>query len=85
MSINTPSLPSDHRTELVVQFLAELMQATVNHQDQSAFQQALQTYCDSLRPWSEPSDGPPNPRAFFSLLENCEFDEAGEHISLCYP
>ena len=53
MSTHMPSLHPDHRTEQVVQFLTELMQATMEHQDQAAFQQALQTYCDSLRPWLE--------------------------------
>jgi hypothetical protein len=74
MTTYTPSLPPNHRTELVVQFLAELMQATMEHQDQSAFQQALQTYCDTLRPWLEPRDGPPNPRAIFSLLNQTTRD-----------
>jgi hypothetical protein len=58
------------------------MQATIKHQDQSAFQQALQSYCDNLRPWLEPTDGPPNPRAIFSLLENCSFDETGEQVTV---
>jgi hypothetical protein len=67
---------------LVVQFLADLMRATLDHQDQAAFQRALQSYCDNLHPWLEPLDGPPNPRALFSLLERCAFDEAGEHITI---
>src|SRR5690242_2194557 len=29
----------------------------------------------SLQPWLEPGDGPPSPRAVFTLLENCTFDE----------
>ena len=82
MTTYTPPLPPNPQTELVMQFLAELMQATMEHQDQAAFQQALQTYCDTLRPWLEPSDGPPNPRAIFSLLEHCEFDESGDQISV---
>ena len=82
MSTHTPSLLSDHRTEQVVQFLAELMRTTMEHQAQAAFQQALQTYCDSLRPWLEPRDGPPNPRAIFSLLEGCTFDETGDNVTV---
>jgi hypothetical protein len=82
MSTHTPSLLSDHYTEQVVQFLADLLQATIGHQDQAAFQQALQTYCDNLRPWLEPSDGPPNPRAIFSLLEGCTFDEIGDNVTV---
>jgi hypothetical protein len=82
MSIHTPSLHPNPHTEQLVQFLADLMQATMEHQDQSAFQQALQTYCDNLRPWLEPTDGPPNPRAIFSLLESCAFDKSGENITV---
>jgi hypothetical protein len=67
---------------LIVRFLAELMQVTGNPKDQDDFQAALQTYCDSLQPWREPGDGPPNPRAVFSLLEHCTFDETGEHITV---
>jgi hypothetical protein len=82
MSINSPSLSSDPPSDLVVQFLADLMRATIDHHDQAAFQRALQSYCDNLHPWLEPSDGPPNPRTIFSLLESCAFDESGEHITV---
>jgi hypothetical protein len=82
MALTKLSLPKDNHSELVIQFLAELMQATIEVQDPTAFQQTLQTYCDRLRPWLEPRDGPPNPRAVFSLLENCALDETGEQISV---
>jgi len=82
MSIHTPSLPPNHCTELVVQFLADLMQATMENQNQAAFQRTLQTYCDSLRPWLAPSDGPLNPRPIFSLLKGCTFDETGAQITV---
>jgi hypothetical protein len=68
--------------QFVVQFLAEIMQMTGTSNPQEAFQASLQAYVDSLRPWLEPTDGPPNPRAVFSLLENCEFDQTGEYISV---
>ncbi len=68
--------------DLIVRFLADLMEATGNPQNPDDFQAALQTYCDSLQPWRESRDGPPNPRAAFSLLENCTFDETGEHITV---
>ena len=67
---------------LIVRFLAELMEVTGNPQNPDDFQAALQTYCDSLQPWREPGDGPPNPRDAFSLFENCTFDETGEHITV---
>src|SRR5690349_18679824 len=77
----TTSSLNDH-CDLVVQFLAELMRATIEAENQDAFQQALQNYCDGLRSWLEPHDGPPNPRAVFSLLEDCSFDASGEQISV---
>ena len=67
---------------LTVRFLADLMKATGNPQNPDDFQAALQTYCDSLQPWREPSDGPIKPRDAFSLLENYTFDETGEHITV---
>ena len=67
---------------LMVRFLAELMEVTGNPQNAEDFQAALQTYCDSLQPWRESGDGPPNPRAAFSLFENYTFDETGEHITV---
>jgi hypothetical protein len=84
--VTLPSLPfpiaEALRRELVVRFLTELMQVMGNLKNQADFQAALQAYCDSLRPWLEPGDGPPHPRAVFSLLEDCSFDETGEHIAV---
>jgi hypothetical protein len=68
--------------EYVVQFLAELLQVTGTPDNQEDFQAALQEYCDGLRPWLEPSDGPPNPRAVFSLFDSCTFEETGDHVSV---
>src|SRR5215813_14107916 len=70
------------RRELLVRFLAELLQMTGSPEKQEDFQAALQMYCDSLKPWLQPGDGPPNPRAVFSLLEECSFDETGENITV---
>ena len=60
-------IAEDLRRDLIVRFLAELMQITGGPENQAGFQTALQTYCDSLRPWLDSGDGPPNPRAVFSL------------------
>ena len=76
------SIAEETRRDLIVRFLAELMQITGNPKKQKDFQAALQAYCDSLHPWLDPSDGPPNPRAVFTLLENCTFDETGDNISV---
>jgi len=81
MSGKARPYPVIHR-ELVVQFLADLMLATIDAEDQETFKQALQTYCDSLNSWLEPNDGPPSPRAVFSLLEDCSFDATGEQVSV---
>src|SRR4030095_4899159 len=67
---------------LIVRFLADLMDVTSNLKNQDDFQAALQTYCDSLQPWRAPGDGPPNPRAVFSLLESYTCDETGEHLAV---
>ena len=58
------------RRDLIVQFLAELLRITGTPDNQEDFHTALQTYCDGLHLWLEPGDGPPNPRAVFSLLED---------------
>jgi len=80
---NAPlSIAEKLRREFVVRFLAELMQITGPPDKQEHFQAALQKYCDDLRPWLEPSDCPPNPRAAFSLLEGYTFDESGEDITV---
>lgn len=83
---NHPSIPlpiaEELRRDLIVRFLAELMPITGSPKKQEDFQAALQRYCDSLHPWLEPGDGPPNPRAVFSLLEDCTFDETGENITV---
>ena len=80
--LNKTSLPQEDNNNLIVQFLADLMRATIEVKNPEDFQRALQTYCDHLKPWLEANDSPPNPRAMFSLLENCTFDETGENISV---
>ena len=65
MPLHHTPLTSTEYTALVVQFLAELMNATVDLQDHTAFQQALQSYCDNLHPWLDPADSPPHPGALF--------------------
>ena len=78
----TVSLPQESYHDLIVQFLAEMMQSTIEAESPDAFQQALQTYCDCLRPWLDPSDCPPNPRAVFSLLDDCAFDETSDNVTV---
>ena len=78
----TKSSSPDDTEDLVVHFLAEVMPATIDAKSQDAFQQALQSYCDSLRPWLSPSDSPPHPRAIFSLLESCAFDDTDENVTV---
>jgi uncharacterized protein (DUF2267 family) len=70
------------RHQLIVQFLADIMRATGTPDDQEAFQRSLQAYVDSLRPWLEPQDGPATPRALFTLIEKCAFDDSAETVTV---
>lgn len=63
-------------------FLAEIMRATGNPEDQDVLQRSLQTFVDSLRPWLEPHYDPTNPRALFTLIEQCAFDETSDNITV---
>src|ERR1041384_6094681 len=76
--------PEKHHHELVVQFLAELLKRTEKTTQQERFQAALQAYCDSLRPWLEPSDGPLQPRPVFSLVEEYKMDETGDNVTIVF-
>ena len=58
--------------ELALEFVAELMQVTHGADTAAAFQQALQTYVDELRPWLRDRDIPETVRTTFSLFDACE-------------
>src|SRR5215471_1696933 len=60
---------------LLLEFLAELLNATSTTDTPDAFQRVVQTFCDDLRPWLTPTDMPPEPRAVFSLVEECHIDD----------
>jgi len=78
----SPHIRDEIRRGLIVRFMAELLAITGNLKDQDAFQSSLQTFVNELQPWLDPSDGPPNPRGVFSLLEDFSFDATGEEISV---
>jgi hypothetical protein len=80
--MNNTEFAEELYQELVIHFLADLLRVTVDIKDPKAFQAALQTFCDNLCPWLERNDSPPNPRAVFSLLEDCTFDATGEHMTV---
>jgi len=80
--INDTESAEDLHRELVIHFLADLMRLTAEIANPKAFQSALQVFCDDLHPWLERQDCPPNPRAVFSLLEDCTFDATGEHMTV---
>jgi hypothetical protein len=61
---------------LLLEFLAELLNAPHKMDTPDAFQRVVQTFCDELRPWLTPMDMPPEPRAVFSLFKDCNIDEA---------
>jgi hypothetical protein len=80
---NTPNTVGEERCrDLMVQFLAELFQQTGAPAQQEHFQSALQTYCDNLRPWLESQDGPSQPRAVFSILEEYTIDATGDNVTV---
>jgi len=54
--------------ELALEFVAELMEVTHGADTDTAFQQALQTYVDELRPWLRDRDLPEIARSTFSLF-----------------
>jgi hypothetical protein len=58
--------------ELAFEFVAELMQVTDGTDTAAAFQQALQTYVNELRPWLRERDVPETVRSTFSLFDACE-------------
>ena len=83
MTKTTKTLRSEElRNQFVVQFLAEIMQATSTPIDQEAFQRSLQTFVDGLRPWLEPHDGTTNPRTLFTLIERFAFDKTNDNITI---
>lgn len=75
-----PSESAASRNQLIVQFLADIMRATGSPEDQEAFRQSLQTYVNGLQPWLEPQDGPTTPRALFTLIEKCAFNDADDTV-----
>ncbi len=79
---DTKPLSEERHRQFVIQFLAEIMRETDSLENQEAFQRSLQTYVDGLRPWLEPQDGPITPRALFTLIEQCAFDETNENITV---
>lgn len=71
-----------HR-DLVLQFLTDLMTATIDTPTPEAFQQATQAFCTALEPWVDPADTPLQPRSVFCLFTECTFDERGETATIC--
>ncbi len=74
-------IEEEHRN-LVVEFLADLLESTDTPNRQEHFQATLQAYCDNLRPWLDPSDGPLRPRAVFCLLEEYTVDATGDTVTV---
>jgi hypothetical protein len=82
---NSPNTTiKEHRHDLEVRFLAELVEITGTPANQEDFQAALQAFCDGLRPWLESSDGRLHPRAVFSLLEDYRMDASGELMMVVF-
>ncbi|NOT53663.1 MAG: hypothetical protein HOP18_03570 [Deltaproteobacteria bacterium] len=69
-------------SELLVEFMAELMTVTHGATTDTAFQRALQGYVEELRPWLHEQDAPRAPRPAFSLFTACEMTEDGEMVNV---
>ena len=68
--------------EHVLQFLAELLNATSSAATPDAFQRAVQRFCDDLRPWVLETDVHRFPHTIFSLVAEYALDEKSDKISL---
>jgi hypothetical protein len=66
--------------DLFLQFLAEVMAATTS--SGQALPRALQAYLEDLRPWVQPEDAPPNPRAVFPLFAEYALNEETDVITV---
>jgi hypothetical protein len=73
--------PSLYRDQ-VLQFLAELLNATDMAATSEAFQRAVQRFCDDLRPWVLETDARRFPHAVFSLVTDYSLDEEKDGISI---
>lgn len=69
-------------SDLVLEFMAELMTVTQGATTDTAFQRALQGYVEELRPWLTEQDAPSTPRPAFSLFTSCEVTEHGETVNV---
>jgi hypothetical protein len=69
-------------SDLVLEFMAELMTVTHGATTDTAFQRALQGYVEELRLWLNEQDAPSTPRPVFSLFTSCEVTEQGETINV---
>lgn len=67
---------------LLPEFLAALFAATHTADTPDAFQHAVQRFCDELCPWLMPEDGPPEPRAIFSLLAEYTLEETTDLVTV---
>jgi hypothetical protein len=68
--------------DFVLQFLAELMNLTQTATAPDAFQRALQSYCDDLRPWVSPADAPHVTHPIFALFDECTISKNTDEITV---
>lgn len=64
-------------------FMAELLERTINIVDDAAYQREVQTFLDELKPWVHPSDCP-DPRPDFTVFSRIEVDHATEMITVVF-
>src|SRR5215471_2948031 len=80
-TLNTEVLPALYRA-LLLEFLADLLTATHTADTPGASHHAVQSFCEELRPWLTPADGPSEPRAVFSLLAAYTLEEATDLLTV---
>src|SRR5256885_11101701 len=68
--------------ELVIQFIAALLQRTVDCPTVEAHQQALQGFLDDLTPWISPADLPTRLRQPFPLFDALALTPNGDDMDV---
>ena len=68
---------------LVCRFMAELLERTMDIADDDVHRQAVQAFCEELKPWVQPGDCP-DPRPEFTVFSRIDMDEKSDTISVSF-
>ena len=72
----------EQENELRVQFIADVLQASIDAPTPAAQDQAVHAYLQSLQPWVQVAESAEPPRPAFTLFEHVEFTAQGEEDEL---